>query len=260
MPTLPEIQKNFFAGLFSRDQRIVSALLPSKTLTAQARFDIYRGSVSGLFTKVLAEIYPVCKRLLGDRFFDAMADRYITAHPSISANVIHYGAQLPEFLEGFEPVSELPYLADTARLEWAWHRAFNARNSMPINTSELESFDENQLYCTAFKLTPGSSLLHSVYPVDIIWQQNQPEVEQPASITLETQDNYLLVRRSGFEVVIDKISHKYWSLLDSISSGLTLGQLSEQHDDVVVQAFLVEAIRHQWFSHFSTINRSSNHV
>ncbi len=260
MPTLPEIQKDFFAGLFSRDRRIVSALLPSKTLTAQARFDIYRGSVSGLFTKVLAEIYPVCKRLLGDRFFDTMADRYIAVHPSISANVIHYGAQLPEFLEGFEPVSELPYLADTARLEWAWHRAFNACNSTPINTSELESFDENQLYCTAFKLPPGSSLLHSVYPVDIIWQQNQPEVEQPASITLETQDNYLLVRRSGFEVVINRINHQYWSLLDSISRGLTLGQLNEQYDDMILQAFLVEAIRHQWFSHFSTINRSSNHV
>ncbi len=256
MPTLPEMQKDFFAGLFSDNRRVVDTLLPSKTLSAEARFDIYRGSVSGLFTQVLAEIYPVCKRLLGNRFFDGMVDHYIVGYPSTSANVIDYGRQFPEFLEGFEPVSGLPYLADTARLEWVWHRAFNARNSTPIDTSELMLLNEDQLYRTVLMLPPGTRLLHSIYPVDTIWQQNQPENKQPTDIQLEVQDHYLLVRRLGYEVRIDRFSHEYWLLLDSINQGLTLGQLSEQYDDMDLQAFLVEAIRHQWFNDFSITNRS----
>lgn len=260
MPTLPEIQKNFFAGLFGDDKQIVDALLPSRTLSAQARFDIYRGSVFGLFTRVLTEIYPVCRRLLGGRFFDGMADHYIAKYPSVSANVIDYGRQFPEFLEGFEPVSDLPYLADTARLEWAWHRVFNARSCTPADTSELLALSEEQLYETVFMLPPASRLLHSKYPVDIIWQQNQPEVEQPADMRLEIQDHYLLVWRLGYEIRIDRISREHWSLLDCVNRGLTLGRLSELYDDVDLQAFLVEAVRHQWLNDFSITNRSSSHV
>ncbi len=260
MPTLPEIQKKFFAGLFGNDRQVTDALLPSATLSAEARFDIYRSSVFGLYTKVLAEIYPVCKRLLGVHFFDSMVNHYIAEYPSVSANVIDYGGQFPEFLEDFEPVSELLYLTDVARLEWAWHRVFNACDFTPVDTSALLSLSEEQLYETVFMLPPASRLLHSKYPVDTIWQQNQPEIEQPSDIQLEIQDNYLLVRRLGYEIRIDRMSREHWLLLDSVSQGLTLGQLSEQHDNVDLQIFLVEAIRYQWFSDFSITNRSSSHV
>ena len=41
MQMLPELQKQFFAGIFDRETAIIDALLPSETLTAKERLGIY---------------------------------------------------------------------------------------------------------------------------------------------------------------------------------------------------------------------------
>ncbi|MFA5826551.1 MAG: DNA-binding domain-containing protein, partial [Gallionellaceae bacterium] len=86
--------------------------------------EVYRNNYRGNLHDALAGAYPVVKQLVGDDFFRFMARKFIEQYPSHSANLHHYGTELPDFLATFAPAQELVYLADVAALEWAYHLAY----------------------------------------------------------------------------------------------------------------------------------------
>jgi uncharacterized protein (UPF0276 family) len=71
----------------------------------------------GFRASTLAEIYPVCRALVGARFFQAVSTRYTLQTPSLSPDLDDYGADFARFLCGLGPAATLPYLPDVAHLE-----------------------------------------------------------------------------------------------------------------------------------------------
>ena len=59
-------------------------------------------------------------------FFNAAVDAYVRACPSTSGDLNVYGDAFGEFLAGYPPAADLPYLPDVARLEWAVDEAGRA--------------------------------------------------------------------------------------------------------------------------------------
>ena len=94
------------------------------------RIGIYRRTIATNYRNALGATYPVVRRLVGTPFFDAAVDAYVEAHPSRSGDLNEYGATFGEFLGGYEPASDLPYLPDVARLEWAIDEANRAADSL----------------------------------------------------------------------------------------------------------------------------------
>ena len=75
--------------------------------------------------------FPVVKRLVGDKYFHAMANVFLLREPPFSPLLIHYGETFAAFVEEFEAAKPLPYLADVARLEYA--------RGLPIASSATEN-------------------------------------------------------------------------------------------------------------------------
>lgn len=126
--------------------------------------------------------YPVVERLVGAEFFEFAARHFIESHPSTSANLEDYGFEFGEFLRGFPPAAELPYLADVAALEAAIQSVAIA----PDDTAERE--------------------LHSPFPVLRIWQVNQPGWSGDDTVSLDAGAAHLRVHRAGGEVLIVTIA------------------------------------------------------
>lgn len=250
MPTLFELQRQFFGGIFDSDLAIVNALLPSDTLTAHERLNIYRGSVFGLYTQALADIYPVCKRLLGAQFFDAMCDRYIVKYRSTSQNLQNYGASFAVFLRDFEPVAHLQYLPDVATLEWAWHRAFNARDESQLDVQSLSTLDEERMSDVVFRLPADAALLFSDYPVDQIWLANQADVEQPPLIDADAGGVYLFIWRQEYKVCIERLNADQWAFLQAINRSSRLLDISEAHPQLDLTRLLPEAMANRWLADY----------
>src|SRR5205085_1711868 len=75
-----------------------AVVLPSKTLSALERLDIYRDMYVPRMEEALAIDYPALKHFLGPEEFMRVVARYVDIHPSRSHTLNRLGDHLPEFL------------------------------------------------------------------------------------------------------------------------------------------------------------------
>ncbi|MBB1248325.1 DUF2063 domain-containing protein [Rhizobium sp. G21] len=157
------------------------------------RFRVYRDNVAIGLRGALASRFPVIEKLVGDAFFTAMAEVFVSAHPPRSPLLLNYGDDLPEFLAGFEPVAELPYLADVARLEIARSHAYHAADADPLDPQALAALPPGRLAEIRFRAHPSLAVIASAHPVGTIWAMNSGEAE-PGPITDWRAEDVLVCR------------------------------------------------------------------
>ena len=104
------------------------------------------------------------------------------------------GADFADFLAGFEPCADLPYLADVARFEWALNRAATVREAAPLPIEALAAVPRENAACLALRLQPSVGYFASGWPVDTIWQANQRS-EVPV-VDLASGDATIEIRRA----------------------------------------------------------------
>jgi hypothetical protein len=139
-------------------------------IAAAERLDVYRSNTLGALTDALADAFPVVCQLVGERFFAAVAQAFVYAQPPASSCLAEYGAGLPEFLAGFEAARGLPYLPDTARLDWAVHRAFHAPDAAALDPARVTAIAPSDYDRLRFTPHPACRIVTSRFPVDRIWR------------------------------------------------------------------------------------------
>ena len=162
----------FVPALLDPSATVPDGLIDAEGRAAGRRFDVYRNNVIVSLSQALATGFPVIEKLVGSAFFAAMAGVFVRAHPPRSPVLAVYGAGFPEFLEGFPPVAHLPYLADTARLEYALREAYHAADTAPVAPEALQ---HPRLLEAALRLAPATRLVASPYPIHAIWRANSED-------------------------------------------------------------------------------------
>ncbi len=102
--------------------------------------DIYRNNVRHAHVGALSAIYPAIRALVGDDYFDGLAARYANASPPVSAVLAGYGAGFADHLGSRPELSQVPFLPDVARLEWAMNEAFHAHSSFSFAPEQAAQF------------------------------------------------------------------------------------------------------------------------
>lgn len=167
MSTLEQCQAEFVAALRDPDRQPPLSLTPNRP----RRFNVYRNNVYAGLIGVLEARYPAVQRLVGTEFFGAMARIFIDAAPPRSPVLLKYGADFPEFLAGFAPVSDVPYLVDVARLERQMHAARHAADIAGVRASALAAVAGLQTdFC--IDLAPSVSVVASNFPIFSLWRAN----------------------------------------------------------------------------------------
>ncbi len=233
---LRRLQQDFYNAVFAdaRDDRALQAVCrhirETGRLTAAEQFSIYRHSIRGTFVVALGEIYPVCRRLVGEQFFDAMAQVYVGGARSCSPDIGDYGADFSEFIACFEPAKELVYLADVAAVEWAWHTAFNAPDHPPFDFATLAAVDADNSEGLVFEINPTLSLLESDYPVLSIWEANQQDADdsRQAPIDLAQGGQRLGVWRHALVMSMQPLDARQWFFLLAAADGRPFAELCRQ--------------------------------
>lgn len=222
MPPLRELQGRFLAGIFDpEDERIADRIRP-QGLSAARRLKVYRNNVYSSLSGALRAVYPVVERLVGPGFFDYAAHEFVTAVPSRSGDIQQYGGEFPGFLASFDPAGSLPYLADVARLEWAYHEAFHAADARPFDPAGLRNVRPDDLETLTAEVHPAVRLIASPYPVLRIWEANRSEDGESASVSLDEGPAHVLIVRPALEVELRVLSAAQFALAQALQRGATL--------------------------------------
>jgi len=254
LQALKKLQDDFYQAIFHPNEETIKQastyIVGTDALTEEDRLSIYRDSILGGITAGLTGIFPVCVKLVGEKYFTHMVAGYLKEYPSGSPDLGNYGEHLPTYIAQFKPAKALVYLSDVAKLEWAWHQAFNAPDEHDLTVdsasselevesalkpvsklkplSELDHVAEDSFPDIRFKVVSSASLISSDYPVHHIWQVNQNDYEGGQSVSLDEGQAKLLVWRSAdYGMRVDALNENEYRFIEGLLEGKTFGYIAE---------------------------------
>jgi hypothetical protein len=133
----PSFSGAFAAGLTDPERAAPIDVVGPCGKGAVKRYNVYRNNVTVSLIDALAAVYPAVQRITGVEFFRAMARFHIRATPPTSPLLFEYGREFPAFIEAYEHAQNMPWLADTARIERAWLDAYHAADVEPLSPDGL---------------------------------------------------------------------------------------------------------------------------
>jgi hypothetical protein len=139
-----------------------------------SRLAIHRHHIASSLARALATTFSTVQALVGEEFFRQAAQAFARDVPPTQPVLAEYGADFPAFVAGYAPAQGLPYLADVARLDWALNTAFYSPRGRRLSATELAAVPPEELTAAGVPLAAGTTLLRSVYPLDLIWAASQP--------------------------------------------------------------------------------------
>jgi hypothetical protein len=243
MRSLPELQRHFADALLGVDGAPGATLLAGTT--GAERLDIYRRTIASNYRNALGATYPVVCRLVGAAFFHAAVDACVAAHPSRSGDLNVYGGALGDFLAGYPPASELPYLSDVARLEWAIdeaNRAAEPHADPELVLRALAGYQGDRLPSLRLRMDPSCRLIASPYPLLRIWQVNQPGHDGEMRVDFDAGVDRLRIRREPDGVALDRIAAGQFAWLSAVSTGANLAAAIGEAQDADAAFDLADAL------------------
>jgi hypothetical protein len=231
MLTLPELQAAFadslVGSLAGRDHDHLLDLIAGCSISATARLRIHRHHVRQSLVAALAATFPTVNSLVGDAFFRALGKAFVTESPPDSPVLAAYGARFPAFIESFSPAGGLPYLADTARLDWALNHAFHAVRSPRLKRAALRCMTSEQLVALRLLVAADVTLLTSAYPLGQIWHACQPGAPD-AEVDLASGGASLLVMRQRDDAVFAHLDPGDAAFVGAIGRGAPVGEAAQR--------------------------------
>lgn len=205
-----EFEARFARALVDPDMPVPAGLTTARGEADARRFAVYRNNVHVSLVEALARSFPVTARIVGDEFFRAMARAYVGLEKPRSAVLIGYGSGFADFVASFPPAAGLPYLADVARLEFAWLEAYHAADAPPLSAAALAALPPDDLAGACFVAHPAARLIASPYAIGAIWRAHQGEGR--TRISAATAEA-VLVTRPGQKVqcvIVPEASLTFW--------------------------------------------------
>lgn len=191
-------------------------------LAPAARLRVHANNTRLTLTDALSKTFSVVAALTGPAFFDGLAAHYIEFDPPKSAALIDWGASFADFLAGFEPAQQLPYLPDMARLEWAVNVSFHAADTPPLDGAALGAIDPARLAESTLPLHGAAQLLKAAWPVDDIWAAHQPGGSLEG-VEVQEGDYRLLVTRPQLGVYVHRLEGAAADLAHLLNDATPLG-------------------------------------
>lgn len=222
--SLKASQDDFAQALLHAKRPLPAGITTARGQADASRFAVYRNNVFVGLTKALAQRFPVTERLVGAEFFTAMARLYAQDNKPASPLIIDYGDDFPDFIAGFEPAAELVYLADVARLEAAWTRAYHAADAPSLDLARLAAIPPEALPHVRLAAHPSAALIHSRHPVGSIWGAHQSETVPPVAAW---GTEAVLVVRPDMDVKVHIVPTQDGIFAQALFAGAPLGEAAE---------------------------------
>src|SRR5262245_30717614 len=221
----PSFAEDFARGLLNPARAIPVDVVGPGEKAPIKRYNVYRNNVTVRMIDALAATYPAVQRITGVEFFRAMARFHLRATPPTSPLLFEYGRDFPAFIEEYEYAQDMPWLADTARIERAWLDAYHAANGPPLSPDVLGTVPSNRLGNLIFTAHPAAFIVRSAYPAVAIFAMNR--LEGPITPLRSSAAEDALITRPDMDVTVRLLPPGGAAFLKTLIDGATLGAAAE---------------------------------
>lgn len=211
----------FASGLLVADGAPPPGLHSAFGLGDAGRFAVYRNNFASSLIRALREIFPATRRIVGDRFFDAMAHAFMVEHPPRSPLVFRYGDEFPDFLAAFGPAGKMPYLADLARVERSWLDAWHAADAETLDGETMASVPVAQLPHCRLIAHPAARIVVSRFAVADLFQANREDAGASSRIDASVAQA-VLITRPALAVTIKSLGRDQAVFMQALLTGRPL--------------------------------------
>ncbi len=215
-------QPDFAAALMDPQAPVPAGLKAWNGSSAGKRFAVYRNNMAVNLVDGLCKTFNVCQQIVGEEFFRAMAHVYVHKHPPQSRILAEYGRSFADFIAAFEPASDVPYLADVARLEQARVTAYHAADANSIALESWQQLAMDELQHLRVRVHPSAQVLASPYPFVSIWAAHQDNAGLEEIDLAEPEA--ALVIRPELDVMVTALPAGGGVFLGALGQGDTLGE------------------------------------
>ena len=142
-------------------ERIASG---NERLSPVEQVDIYREQFWLRHVDVLRDDFASLRHALGEDAFERLAREYLTACPSSSFTLRDLGEHMVRFLASRAPWSGDPFLAELAKVEWAFVDAFDGKDAPPFDPAMISGRSEDEWPRARIVLHPALQRLTLAWP------------------------------------------------------------------------------------------------
>lgn len=167
-PDLASVQKQFAQTLQYKPHQLP---VSPGVAGSDALLQIYRNNFVVTLSECLAQVYPVCRALVGETCFQGLARYHVLHTPMRNPNVERYGEGFDDTIVCVPQVlRSVPYLKDMATLEWNIHivnQAINSPSLFPVEA--LSNIPESDLGRVQLNISSAARVMQSEFAVASIW-------------------------------------------------------------------------------------------
>lgn len=219
------MQTEFHAALWQQDEHLLQDIKASGKGEQLSRLNVYRNNVFSSLQTALGEIFPICKQLVGDDFFNAMAHQYARTFQPKSPVLSDYGDYFADFIRTFLPAQQLPYLADLCELE---HRILQLTHAAEVPTFTLEDAQQRLQQVQnpeslLLTLSANCQLMHCQYAIGSLYVAHQQPNPDLSRLNVNHSE-CLLLSKDGLYGCCYLISPAEYAFLSALQNGVTLSQ------------------------------------
>jgi hypothetical protein len=249
-----ERQRALMAALLRRDDGSALGGLQQSPERIQRGMQAYLGNAGASAERALAASFPTVQALMGEESFAALARSFWQARPPERGDLACFGEALPAFIADSEQLADVPYLSDSARLDWLLAVAERAADETadPATLSLLAEVDASQL---RLRLMPGMALLPSAYPVVSVWLAHQAgedaavHADHARRALAACAGEQALVWRAGWRAMAQAPSEPAARWAQCLLRGDALdAALAQAGEGFEFEPWLVQALQQGWLA------------
>lgn len=196
-------------------------VLPSKTLSALERLDVYRDMYLLRMEEALSIDYPSLKHYLGPGDFMRLVARYVEVYPSRNYSLNRLGDHLPEFIATLADLPRQEFCHDLARLEYALTVVFDAAETPPMKPEAVRAVRQDAWENARLKPVEAFRLLECRYPVSRYIGAVDKENPFPRLVRKKT---WVVAYRRNYDLHRMDLTQPAYELLSALACGKTVGE------------------------------------
>jgi hypothetical protein len=223
---------------------------PCSRATAARGLGAYRGNAGALAERALANAFPTVAALVGEESFAALARHLWHEHPPERGDVGTWGEALPAFIAASAQLADEPYLADSARLDWAVHAATRAADVEQPDAIALDALAATDPARLRLRLAPGAAVVASRYPIVAIWRAHHagaPMLDVRAAFDAARADHAFVWRDRDLRVQVETLDAAAAAFTAALIAPRPLAAaLDAAGDAFAFDHWLVRALGSRW--------------